>query len=53
MTHDLKTPLNSMTIILDLLDKEDNIELVKEKLKIVKSNTQMLSFLVQDILDYS
>lgn len=51
VTHDLKTPLNCMTLMVEgmIIDKEYN----EVTLNMILENANLLMCLIQDILDYS
>ncbi len=53
VAHDLRTPLNSISIMINLAHKSNNIEEIREKQEVILKNCKMLQFLINDILDYS
>jgi signal transduction histidine kinase len=52
VTHDLKTPLNCMTQLLESSELEINIEELKKNNKITLKSCYLLLNLIHDILDY-
>ncbi len=53
VAHDLRTPLNSISIMINLAHKSNDIQEIREKQEIILKNCIMLQFLINDILDYS
>lgn len=53
MSHEIRTPLNAITGFADVLTYTENSEEKKEYADIIKSNSNMLLQLVNDILDIS
>lgn len=50
--HDLKSPINNITAIVNHIQKGVNVS-VKEQLEIVKSSSNKLGVLINDLLQYS
>lgn len=53
MSHEIRTPLNAIIGVTDLLRLEINPTLMKENLQVLKSSSQTLLNLINDILDLS
>ena len=53
VTHDLRTPLNSIIGLLESSQQEENIDKLKEMNDIILKNSILLINLINDILDYS
>jgi signal transduction histidine kinase/CheY-like chemotaxis protein len=53
MNHEIRTPINAIAGYTDLLLKTNVNEDQKSMLKIIKSSTELLLSIVNDILDYS
>ena len=52
VSHDMRTPLNSMIGLLNAIDVYVTEEKGKKFLEIIKSSSKILLFLVNDLLDY-
>jgi signal transduction histidine kinase len=52
ISHDMRTPLNSMLGLLPMLEMQTNSDEGKKFLKIIQSSTSYLLFLVSDLLDF-
>ena len=52
VSHDMRTPLNSMIGLLNVIDDYVKEENGKKFLNIIKSSSKILLFLVNDLLDY-
>lgn len=53
MTHEIRTPLNAITGFADLLVVDDDPEMQKQYVEIIKNNSNMLMELINGILDLS
>jgi len=53
VTHDLRTPLNGIYGMLELLDQEQLSWTAVKYLKVAKNTTQLALYLVHDLLDFS
>ncbi|AKL98420.1 ATP-binding protein [Endomicrobium proavitum] len=53
VSHELKTPLASIKLYLELSEEENNIETLKRHLAVISKNTQRLSDIVNDLMTLS
>ncbi len=53
MSHEIRTPLNAINSVVYLLDTHDINDTLKKHIEVLKSSTQHLVSLVDDILDLS
>ena len=54
VSHNLKTPLNCIIALLDNISNENDLDKIKSfYLPILKTNSQLLLYLILDLLDYS
>lgn len=53
IAHNLKTPLNCMTLLLGNIQKVGEIQTLKDNCQVIKNNCYLLQYYIQDILDYS
>ena len=51
ITHELKTPVTAIRGVLELIERKGKAE--KKHLEIIKKNTEKLSKMIKDLLDYS
>ena len=51
VTHDLRTPLNGIVMMIEYCVANDNINEIKLKLKIIKMAALNLRLLINDIID--
>ena len=52
VSHDMRTPLNSIIGLTHNIDPLTNDDKVKKMLSIVKNSSKILLFLVNDLLDF-
>ena len=52
VSHDMRTPLNSMIGLLNTINDYVKEDKGKKFLEIIKSSSKILLFLVNDLLDY-
>lgn len=53
ISHDLRTPLTAICGYLDLLEKEEKTETVKRYIDIIRSRSEMLTLLTEELFQYS
>ena len=53
VSHDLKTPLTSIINYVDLLKKEEDIEVIRDYIGILDRKSQRLKVLIQDLFEVS
>ena len=51
--HEFRNPLNAITLSLDMIENTDDSEGRNYYFKIAKQSSQIMLYLVNDILDYS
>ena len=51
MSHEIRSPINSIVGFADMLDNVDNKKTQKEYIDIIKKSANMLTQLIDDILD--
>lgn len=53
ISHDLRTPLTAICGYLDLLEKEEKTDTVKRYIDIIRSRSEMLTLLTEELFRYS
>lgn len=53
MTHELKTPLNGIISLLELSETCDNLNKIKYYIDIVKKNSLLLFYMINNLIDYN
>jgi signal transduction histidine kinase len=53
VSHDLKTPLTSIINYIELIKKEENIENIKDYVKVLDSKSKRLKVLIEDLFEAS
>lgn len=53
VSHELKTPISVLVSNFELLDKETNVDTLKEKLSVQKTNTKQLAEIITSLLELS
>ncbi|KAL4487077.1 hypothetical protein ABPG72_001529 [Tetrahymena utriculariae] len=52
ISHDLRTPLNFIKLMIEKCEEEDSLKMIKVILPMIKSNCELLMSLINDILDH-
>ncbi|KAL4436251.1 hypothetical protein ABPG74_015842 [Tetrahymena malaccensis] len=52
ISHDLRTPLNFIKLMIEKCEEEESLKMIKVILPMIKSNCELLMSLINDILDH-
>ena len=53
VSHELRTPLNVVNTIVETLDDENDIEIIKNEVRNLRSASRRMSFMTSDIMDFT